>query len=82
LYYASAVDTTLILPINVLASDQSKATEFTSDKVIKLINYCNTHPKTKIRHHESGMILDIHSDAPYLSEIALIKTKNLPMGQF
>jgi hypothetical protein len=68
LYYARAVDPTLIIPINILASEQSNATEVTSDKVIKLINYCNTHPETKIRYHASDMILHIHSDASYLSE--------------
>jgi hypothetical protein len=65
LYYDRAVDPTLIMPINVLASKQSRAT---ADKVIKLFNYCNTHPETKIRYHASGMILHIHSDASYLSE--------------
>jgi hypothetical protein len=56
------------MPINVLASEQSKATEVTADKFIKLLNYCNTHPETKIRYHASDMILHIHSDASYLSE--------------
>jgi hypothetical protein len=42
LYYARAVDPTLIMPINVLASEQTKATADTSDKVIKLLNYCNS----------------------------------------
>jgi hypothetical protein len=60
LYYARAVDPTLIMPINVLASEQSNATEITADKVIKL-------PETKIRYHASDMILHIHSDASYLS---------------
>jgi hypothetical protein len=68
LYYARDVDPTLIMPINVLASKQSKATEVTADKVIKLLNYCNTHPETKIRYHASDVILHIHSDALYLSE--------------
>jgi hypothetical protein len=68
LYYARAVDPTLIMPINLLASEQSNATEVTADKVIKLPNYCNTHPETKIRYHASDMILHIHSDASYLSE--------------
>jgi hypothetical protein len=68
LYNARAVDLTLIMPIKVLASEQSNATEITADKVIKLLNYCNTHPETKIRYHESDMILHIHSDASYLSE--------------
>jgi hypothetical protein len=44
LYYARAVDPTLIMPINVLASEQSNATSVTADKVIKLLNYFNTHP--------------------------------------
>jgi hypothetical protein len=56
------------MPINVLASEQSNATEVTADKVIKLLNHCNTHPETKIRYHASEMILHIQSDASYLSE--------------
>jgi hypothetical protein len=56
------------MPINVFASEQSNATEVTADKVIELLNYCNTHPETKIRYHASDMILDIHIDASYLSE--------------
>jgi hypothetical protein len=40
----------------------------TADKVIKLLNYCNTRPETKIRYHASDMILHIHSDASYVSE--------------
>jgi hypothetical protein len=68
LYYVRAVDPTLIMPINVLASEQSKATADTADKVIKLLNYCNTHPETNVRYHASGMILHRHSDASYLSE--------------
>jgi hypothetical protein len=68
LYYARAVDPTLIMPINVLASEQSRAITVTADKVIKLLNYCNTHPETIIRYHASDMILHIHSDASYLSE--------------
>jgi hypothetical protein len=68
IYYARAVDPTLIMPINVLASEQSNATGVTVDKVIKLLNYCNTHPETKIRYHASEMIFHIHSEASYISE--------------
>jgi hypothetical protein len=68
LYYARAVDPTFIVPINLLASEQTKATSDTVDKVIKVLNYCNTHPETKIRYHASDMILYIHIDASYLSE--------------
>jgi hypothetical protein len=68
LYYARAVDPTLIIPINVLASKQSKATAVTAEKVVKLLNYCNTRPETKISYHASDMIIYIHSDASYLSK--------------
>jgi hypothetical protein len=96
LYYARAVYPTLIMPINVLASAQSRATAVTSAKVIKRLNYCTTHPEKKIRYHASDMILHIHSDDSYLSEkeakiiagasftwaSAAKPTINLPMGQF
>jgi hypothetical protein len=68
LYFTRAVDPTLFMPINVLASERSNATKITARKVIKLLNYCNTHPDTKIHYHASDMILHIHSDASYLSE--------------
>jgi hypothetical protein len=95
LYYARAVDPTLIMPINVLASEQSNATEITADKVIKLLNYCNTYPDTKIRYHASDMILHIHIDASsqkmkpraglgysFTWARTTKTTKNSPMGQF
>jgi hypothetical protein len=61
LYYAWAVDPTLIMPINVLASEQTKSTSDTADKAIKLLNYCTIHPETKIRYHASNMILYIYT---------------------
>jgi hypothetical protein len=68
LYYARAVDPTLFMPINILASEWSNSTEVTADNVIKLLNYCNMHPETKFFYHASDMILHIHSDDSYLSE--------------
>jgi hypothetical protein len=44
IYYAIAVDPTLIMPVNMLASVHTKATSETVDKIIKLLNYCTTHP--------------------------------------
>jgi hypothetical protein len=40
----------------------------TADKVIKLLNYCNTRPETKNWYLASDRIFHIHSDASYLSE--------------
>jgi hypothetical protein len=80
LYYARAFDPTLIMSINVWASEQSNTTEVTADKVIKLLNYCNTHPDTKIRYHASDMILHIHSNTSWATTTK--PTKNLPTAQF
>jgi hypothetical protein len=96
LYYDRAFGPNLIMPINVLASKQSRATAVTADKFIKILNYCNTHSETKVRYHASDMILHIHSDASYLSDkeaksrsggsstwvAALTQTKNLQTEQF
>jgi hypothetical protein len=54
--------------VNVLASEQTRATAATVDKIIKLLNYCTTHPEATLRYHAPDMILNIHSDASYLSE--------------
>jgi hypothetical protein len=68
LYYARAVDPTLIMPVNVLALERTRATSETVDKIIKLLNYCATHPDATLRYHASDMILNIHSDASHFSE--------------
>jgi hypothetical protein len=85
------------MPINMLAFEQSKATADTAEKVIKIINYCNTHPETKIRYHASEMILYIYTvmrlifqkDKPRAEQgdsstwvTSLTQPTNLPMGQF
>jgi hypothetical protein len=68
LHYVRAMDPPLILPVNVLASEQTQTTITTVDKVITLLNYCATHPEEKVWYHASEMILNIHSDSSYLSE--------------
>jgi hypothetical protein len=56
------------MPVNVLASEKTRATAETADKIIKLLNYCATHPEATLRYHASDMILNIHSDASHFSE--------------
>jgi hypothetical protein len=63
MYYARAVNPPLIMPVNYLASEHTKATAATADKVIKLLNYCATHPEATLHYQASYMILNIHSDA-------------------
>jgi hypothetical protein len=61
LYYARAVDPTVLMPLN------DEATEKTQVATNQLLDYLATHPYATIRYHASDMILHIHSDASYLS---------------
>jgi hypothetical protein len=67
LYYARAVHPTVLMPLNDIATEQTKATEKTQAATNKLLDYLATHPDATIRYHPSDMILHIHSDASYLS---------------
>jgi hypothetical protein len=67
LYYARAVDPTVLMPLNDIATEQTKATEKTQAATNKLLDYLATHPDATIRYHASDTILHIHSDASYLS---------------
>jgi hypothetical protein len=68
LYYARAVDPTMLVTLSALASYQSKATEQTAEDAVKFLNYCATHPDAILRYSKSDMVLTVHSDASYLSE--------------
>jgi hypothetical protein len=67
LYYARAVDPTVLIPRNDIATEQTKATEKTQAAMIQLLDYLDTHPDATIRYRASDMILHIHSYASYLS---------------
>ena len=67
LYYARAVDHTILVTVNDIAAQQSKATSETEAKVIKLLNYIATNPNATLTYHQSKMQLVVHSDASYLS---------------
>ena len=68
LYYARAVDTTMLVALGTLAAAQSNGTEKTAQALIRLLNYAATNPDACIRYKASDMVLYIHSDASYLSE--------------
>jgi hypothetical protein len=67
LYYAQAVNPTVLMPLNDIATEQTKATEKTQAAKNQLLDYLATHPDAAIRYHASDMILQTHSDASYLS---------------
>ena len=67
LYYARAVDITVLMALSTIASEQARATQTTIKNVKQLLDYLAWHPDATIRFHASDMILNIHSDASYLS---------------
>jgi hypothetical protein len=67
LYYTRAVDPTVLMPLNDIATEQTKATAKTQAATNQLLDYLATHPDATNRYHASNMTLHIHSDASYLS---------------
>jgi hypothetical protein len=68
LYYARAIDNTLLVALGSLAAAQTESTTATMKAMTKVLNYAASHPDATIRYKASDMILHIHSDASYLSE--------------
>jgi hypothetical protein len=79
MYYARAVDPTLMAAISSLASQQATSTEDTATKLLQLLNYCATHPNATLRCHARDIILNIHSNARYLNET---ESRNRAGGHF
>ena len=68
LYYARAVDSTMLVALGTLAATQAQGTEATMEAAVQLLNYAATHPNATIRYHASDMKLHVYSDASYLSK--------------
>jgi hypothetical protein len=64
LYYARAVDTTMLHALNDLATQTTKGTEKTMEEALtQFLNYCVTHPDAELIFRASDMVLHNHSDA-------------------
>jgi len=68
LYYARAVDMTVLMALSSIAVEQTTATEQTMKKCHQLLDYLASNSEAKVRFYASAMVLNIHSDASYLSE--------------
>ena len=66
LYYARAIDLTMLPALNEIAAKQAKPTENTLEKCQMLLDYAATYPNTIIRYNASDMVLHVDSDAAYL----------------
>ena len=68
LYYARAVDSTMLVALSAIAAQQANPTEETMKKTLKFLDYVATHPDAILTFQASKMVLNVHSDASYLTE--------------
>ena len=79
MYYARAVDPTILTALNEIAMQQAKPTKYTMEKCKRLLDYATTYPNGKVCFHASYMVLHIDSDAAYL---VLPKARSRIAGHF
>ena len=68
LYYARAVDATMLVALSAIASEQASPTKQTMEKTKKFLDYVASHPDAILTYSASNMVLNVHSDASYLTE--------------
>ena len=59
LYYALAINNTMLVAIGNFGSEQTRSTKTTITKVTHLLNYMATHPDAKVRFYKSDATLNI-----------------------
>lgn len=68
LYYARAIDCTMLVGVGQLSTAQTKATTAVEAAAALFLQYAGTWPNATVVYRASGMVLRVHSDASYLSE--------------
>ena len=58
----------MLVALSTIASEQSAPSEATLEKTLYLLNYVASHPDAVLTYSASYMVLNLHSDASYLSE--------------
>ena len=68
MYYAQMVDGTMLVALSAIASEQATPTKNTLKKISQFLDYTVTNPDSVLTYQHSDMILNVESDASYLSE--------------
>ena len=68
LYYAQTLDATMLVALSAITSEQADPTEDTLKKTKKFLDYVALHPDAVLTFSASNMVLNVHSDASYLTE--------------
>ena len=59
---------TVLMALSSIASKQTKGTQHTLEKAYQVLDYLALHPDAVVGFRASDMVLNIHSDASYLSK--------------
>ena len=68
LYYPRAVDMTISMALSSIAMEQTKATVKAMTRCVLLLDCLVSNSDAKVRFHASDMVMNIHTDASYLSK--------------
>ncbi len=79
LYYARAVDITVLMALSAITVEQTKAMAKTTGRCIQLLDYLASNSEAKVRYYASNMMMNIHLDASYLSKT---KARSRARGHF
>ena len=79
LYYARAVDSSILPALNDISKQQASPTQHTLEQCQRILNYVNTYQDVRVRFYASDMILNIDTDAAYL---VLPKARSRLAGYF
>ena len=79
LYYARAIDNTILPALNDISKNQANPTQHTLDQCQRVLDYVNTYQNVLVRFYASDMILNIETDAAYL---VLPKARSRLAGYF
>ena len=66
LYYARALDGTILPALNGISSQQNTPTANTTKKAKSLLDYKATYPDAYLRYYESDMTFRVESETSYL----------------
>ena len=69
LYYALAVDSTILVSLRYLTSTQGNFTEKTYNAIVWLLNYADIHRTAVSRYNQSDLILQFHINVSYFLSI-------------
>jgi hypothetical protein len=68
LFLGRAVNSILLCPISVIALQSSKPTEDAMQQALQLLDYLAMQEDTVLSYHASNVVLEVHSNASYLSK--------------